>query len=297
MAFLELINHRLDEVKQRLSYAHYMDTVYHAKRWVKRWSKLTCNEITIELITKLRDERGLISNQTANKELRYLRSLFNWGVKKAYIENNPASRVDMLRVIKKEIYVPPIEDIIKIFQVANDEQRDYLWCLRDTFARSCEINNLKWVDINFENKTIILYTRKKRHGTKTPRIIPLTHRLYDVLLKRYDRKTDNYQFVFWHRYYSRKIGKSIIGPYQDRKKFMRSLCTKAEVRYFRFHPFRHAGASFLEHIGVSIIDIQSLLGHSNRKTTEGYIHTTPKSKITAINKYEDANKLLVDSKT
>ncbi len=70
MAFLKLLNLRLDEVKQRLSYEHYMDTIYHSRRWAKKWSGLTCAEITIELITELRDERSKISNQTANKELR-----------------------------------------------------------------------------------------------------------------------------------------------------------------------------------------------------------------------------------
>ncbi len=162
MAFLDLVELRLDEVKQRLSHDHYMDTLYHARRWVKDWSGLTCSEITIELITRLRDERSKISNQTANKELRYLRSLFSWGLSKGYITDNPASKVDMLRVAKRPVYVPPAGDIDKVFREATTDQRDYLWCLRDTFARSREINNLTWDDIDFDNKTVILYTRKKK---------------------------------------------------------------------------------------------------------------------------------------
>ena len=39
------------------------------------------------------------------------------------------------------------------------------------FARSREINHLRWKDIDFTNKTVTLYTRKKKHGTKTPRTI------------------------------------------------------------------------------------------------------------------------------
>ena len=96
MDFLTLVNYRLDEVKQRLSHDHYMDTVYHARRWVKLWSGLTSTEITVEMITELRDERAKVSNQTANKELRYLNSLFNWGIRKQYIYDNPVSRVDRM---------------------------------------------------------------------------------------------------------------------------------------------------------------------------------------------------------
>lgn len=287
MEFLTLLNLRLDEVKN-LSHDHYMDTVYHSRRWAKRWSGLTCREITIELITLLRDDRAKISNQTANKDIRYLRSLFNWGIKKAYITDNPALRVDTLRVEKKAVYVPSEGDIDKILAIASPEQRDYLWCLRDTFARSREINNLLWEDIDFKNKTVTLYTRKKKHGTRTPRIIPMTENLYSVLSHRYDERDSSIPWVFWHRFYSSKQGKIVIGPYRDRKKFMKSLCDKAGVRYFRFHPLRHAGASFMESLGIPISHIQELLGHENRRTTEGYIHSLGNHKIEAIEKVQQA---------
>ncbi|WP_240910242.1 site-specific integrase [Desulfopila sp. IMCC35008] len=265
-----------------------MDTVYHGRRWAKRWSGLTCGEITIELITEQRDERAKISNQTANKDIRYLRSLFNWGIKKGYVTDNPASRVDTLRVEKKAIYVPSEADIDKVFEIASPDQKDYLWCLRDTFARSREINNLLWDDIDFKNKTVTLYTRKKKHGTKTPRIIPMTENLYSVLRHRYDKRDISVPWVFWHKFFSRNLGKVVVGPYKDRKKFMKSLCEKAGVKYFRFHPFRHAGASFMESLGIPISHIQELLGHENRKTTEGYIHSLGNNKIEAIAKFQQA---------
>ncbi|MDK9709299.1 MAG: tyrosine-type recombinase/integrase [Desulforhopalus sp.] len=286
MDFLTLVNLRLDEVKQRLSLEHYMDTLYHAKRWAKLWSGLSCSEITMEVITKLRDERSKISNQTANKELRYLRSLFNWGIKKDYVQKNPALKVDMMRVEKEEIYVPSLNDINKVFEAASQEQQDYLCCLRDTFARSREINNLRWQDIDFNNRTITLYTRKKKHGTKTPRVLPMTEDLQKILINRFARRTDSVIWVFWHNYYSRNQGKNVIGPYQDRKKIMRSLCQKAGVKYFRFHPLRHAGASFMESIGVPISHIQEILGHNNRKTTEGYIHSLGNNKVAAFERFE-----------
>ncbi|MDO9042051.1 MAG: phage integrase SAM-like domain-containing protein [Desulfocapsaceae bacterium] len=158
-----------------------MDTVYHAKRWVSRWPDLLCSEITLERITALRNERSLVSNQTANKELRYLRSLFNWAIKKELVDKNPANRVEMLRIEKNERYVPSKEDIEKVVSIATPEQRDYLVCLRETLARSREINNLLWEDVNFTDRTVTLYTRKKRHGTKTPRVIPMTERLHETL--------------------------------------------------------------------------------------------------------------------
>lgn len=282
MAFLHLVELRLDEVKQRLSTKYYMETVYLAKKWVKYWDGLNCSEVTVQSITMFRDDRSKVSNETANKEIRYLRSLFNWGIRKGYITVNPASLVDMLRVDKRTVYVPTEDDIDKVFKVASLEQRDYLWCLRDTFARSKEINNLQWDDIDFINKTTTLYTRKKKHGTKTPRTIPMTNTLLEVLSKRYKNRNESNPWVFWHTYYSRRVKKKVDGPFIDRKKFMKTLCDKAGVKYFRFHPLRHAGASYMESMGIPISVIQEILGHENRKTTEHYIHSIGNSKIEAF---------------
>ena len=63
------------------------------------------------------------------------------------------------------------------------------------------------------------------------------------------------------------------GPYGDRKKLMKRLCEKAGVKYFRFHPIRHLGASIMDTNNVPIAAIQKILGHENRKTTEIYLHS------------------------
>jgi integrase len=289
MDFLTLVNLRLDDVKKRLSKDHYKDTLYHAKRWVQYCSGFTCSEITHELITRIRDKRSNISNHTANKELRMLRSLFSWGVKKKYITNNPATCVDMLQVTKSKIFVPSQSDISKVLKRATDEQRFYLLCLRDTLARSREINQLTWDDIDFENRQITLYTRKKRYGTLTPRIIPLTNRLNDILQEKYFQRDKDIRWVFWHRFYSKKTNSFVIGPYTDRKRFMKTLCKQAGVKYFRFHPIRHAGASFMENIGIQIVTIQSILGHENRRTTEIYIHSNDSNNFAAMSLYENSS--------
>jgi integrase len=62
-------------------------------------------------------------------------------------------------------------------------------------------------------------------------------------------------------------------PYRDRKRIMKTLCKNAKVRYFRFHAFRHFGASLLDRGLTPIGAIQRILGHENRATTEIYLHS------------------------
>ncbi len=73
------------------------------------------------------------------------------------------------------------------------------------------------------------------------RLSPAT--IYTLLLRRYKNRDKDKPWVFWQRYWSRKESKFVEGPFQDRKKIMGTLCRKVGVRYFRFHPLRHFGAS------------------------------------------------------
>ena len=273
MAFLELVNKRLDAVKSYNSMKHYRDTVYISKNWAKKWKGLLCSEISRDMVENYMIKRSRISNYTANKDLRYLRSLFNFGIKRGWIVDNPTKGIDFLPVEKQIKYVPPKEDVLKVIMAASPEQQDYLYCIKETLARVSEINRLTWNDVDFENRFVVLYTRKKRGGHLTPRTIPMTRKLHEVLSRRYEKRDKRKPWVFWQTYWSSKTGERTEGPYQDRKTLMRTLCKKAGVKYFRYHALRHFGASVLDSRNVNIGSIQRILGHENRTTTEIYLHS------------------------
>ncbi len=95
----------------------------------------------------------------------------------------------------------------------------------------------------------------------------------ELMARRYKEWDKNKPWVFWHRYWSRKQKQWVEGPYAERKKFMKTLCKKAGVRYFRFYPLRHFGASLLDNAKVPSGSIQRILGHEHRTTTEIYLHS------------------------
>ncbi len=116
----------------------------------------------------------------------------------------------------------------------------------------------------------------------------MTDQLFKVLSRKYKYRDKNKPCVFWHRYWSKTECRFIEGPYRDRKKLMRSLCNKAGVKYFRYHPLRHSGASTMDSENVPIGSIQRILGHKNRSTTEIYLHSIGDQERDAIKKYERA---------
>ena len=85
MAFLDLVNIRLDYVKAYNSDEHYRSYLYLGRRWIKKWGELMCREITPAMVQQHLIERRKISAYTANKDLRYLRATINYGLKKKYI--------------------------------------------------------------------------------------------------------------------------------------------------------------------------------------------------------------------
>ena len=261
-----------------------------ARQWIKRWGNLRCTQINQDMIERFIIERRNVSSQTANKEIRYLRALFNFGKRKQLISGNPSDGIDFFPVSKRLKHIPLPDEIERVIAAADPDTQDYLYAIRETMARMSEINRLTWADVLFNERCVVLYTRKKKGGHLTPRKIPMTERLYQIFKRRYTNKDEALPWVFWHTYWSSKSGKMTRGPFQDRKRIMKSLCKKAGVKYFRFHALRHSGASILDSKNVPIGSIQRILGHENRTTTEIYLHSIAESEREAMAIFEQANK-------
>ncbi len=286
MDFLELVNKRLDYVQAYNSKSHYQEMKYMAKRWVKAWGKKKSSEVTPEMIQQFILKRARVSNHVANKEIRYLRALFNFAKKWKWLRENPLDGFEFLPVDKKLKHVPIPEDIEKVINQADPDTQDYLWTIRDTMARVSEVNRLTWDDVNLQDKYVVLYTRKKKGGNLTPRKIPMTSRLFKIMEKRFNGRDTTKKWVFWHTYYDRKERRFVAGPFKDRKKVMATLCRKAGVKYFRYHALRHSGASVMDGLKIPIGSIQRILGHENRTTTEIYLHSISDSERVAMDIFE-----------
>jgi integrase len=207
------------------------------------------------------------------------------GTKPDHAQSDPGHRIfpgrqaDQIRA--------PNEDVLRVILAADPDTQDYLWTVALTIGRMSEVNNLTWQDVNFKECYLVLYTRKKKGGHRTPRKIPMTDKLFEVLSRRYAKRDKSIPWVFWHRYWSRKVDGWTVGPFKERKKIMRTLCDRAGVRYFRYHAFRHFGASLLEQPNVPIGSIQRILGHEHRSTTELYLHSIGESERYAMDVFNE----------
>lgn len=270
MALKSLMIERYDYLKKHATNAYFKANQTTLNNFFKSVGDVMVTDIARE---QVEDFLSTYKGDFAyNYALKQLRALFNLGVERCWTEHNPTKGVQFIRIDKKLKYVPPKEHMDTVINITSTfEEMAFLMVLKHTLARSTEIYNLKWEDVDLNARQITLWTRKKRGGVKTPRHLTINDNLYQTL----SLVEQNHEYVFW----CKKTGKK----YVDRKKLLFGLCADAKVKRFTLHSFRHFGASQLAMKGVSLPEIQMILGHDNVITTSKYIQSLGINKTEAIN--------------
>lgn len=268
--FITLCESRLKDLKERRTTQYFNENEKLIKKLIVRWRNK--KKITREDIEEYLRETS--THFVANKELRFIKALFNHGLERNMLSTNPADRIKYFSVEKKKKYIPPKDDVNKVLSLATEEQKNYLLAIITSLARVREINKFKWTD-NFE-KYIVLRTRKSKNSDIVERKIPKNKTLKKVI----ESQPKIGEYVFCHEDGTR---------YGYRSKMMSTLCKRAEVRLFTFHNLRHYGASRLADAGVPITDIQILLGHQRPTTTDIYLQSIRPSLFEAMEKLEVPN--------
>ncbi len=176
MDFVRLCENRLADVETRRSNQYFNEM----KSFFKSVAPVFGNKFRIgkdDIVGYLNEIATTKSFALANKHLRWLKALFNHddGIL------NPCKGIPPYPLRPKQRYVPPMEDVKKVLDVANKEQRDYLLTIIHTAGRVREINRLKPDDIGAQFEYVVLRTRKAKNSDEVERQIPVNKVLKRVL--------------------------------------------------------------------------------------------------------------------
>lgn len=273
--FRLLIVERMNYLKENATLDYFNENKRTFEKFIIAFSeKIFVTEISRDEVVNYL-ERHHPKKHGYNYALKKINALFQHGVEKEWTDYNPCKGIKRLSTDRRIKYVPPKEDMDKVINITKTfEEMAFLIVLKNTLARVSEIYNLTWQNVDLENRQIILWTRKKKGGVHTPRPLTINEHLH-YTLSLIDRE---HEYVFWNSDTGKK--------YEDRKKLMIGLCADAKVKPFMFHSFRHFGASQLAMKGVSLPEIQMILGHDNVITTSKYIQSLGINKTEAINLIE-----------
>jgi len=175
--------------------------------------------------------------------------------------------------------MPSEQDVLRLIAVAAPgDEKDLVMVLLYTLARIDEILRLRWEDVNFDQRVVTLWTRKRKDGNLEPDAMPINTDLFNVLWRRWTSRTQN-DWVFFND--------KTNDRYNRRPKFMKGLCKRAGIPYIGFHSIRHFMASFLaDKQKISLMTISKLLRHRSLNTTEIYLHSIGEGQRAAMDGIE-----------
>ncbi|WP_461208591.1 tyrosine-type recombinase/integrase [Desulfocurvus sp. DL9XJH121] len=263
---LDWANEYLDFAKERFAFKTYDEKRACFARFLQGLPQDTLAEaVTLPMAARfLREQSKQRSGYAANKDRKNLAAAWEWGRKLLGLpKDNPFREVDRFAEARKPRYIPPEEDFWAVYAVADEQDKLMLLALLHTAARKREIFNLKWDDLDFREKRVRLWTRKRKGGTLEPDWIPMTEDLRQGLLRH--RASARSASVF----YRPNNGK----PYKHRQHWLKYLCGLAGVRRFDLHSIRHLTASILDKAGLPLTTIQAILRHKSATTTARYLHS------------------------
>ena len=220
---------------------------------------------------------GEVSPVSVNVELRALRAIMNVALRWRLLEGNPFAGMQLVRTPERPPSYLSKDDFQKLVSLIKDHWlKEVIVFAVLTGMRRAEIVNLRWENVDLGRKLIHVQSNgsfKTKQGKR--RIIPIGDVTYHLLCSKLGRRLDEY--VFLHR--GRRIAESWLSH-----RFKHCVRSAGLPDGLHFHSLRHTFASWLVQDGVSLYEVQKLLGHSSILVTQVYSHLQPEQLHETVNR-------------
>lgn len=215
---------------------------------------------------------------TVNMNVRAAKAVFSQAVKQEVIQKSPFSRVSQLKIIHKKVHFLSKIELESLCSFSGSPIISDLFTVTYlTGMRLSEAVNLRWNNVDLTKRQIVI-SNDQIFQTKTgkSRMIPMHEAVYNILNNKKQR-----DFVF-----DKDCGYKFNESYITHK--FKKCVTKAKLNpEYTFHSLRHSAASALVNSGVSIFEVQKILGHSSPVLTANtYSHLLPSTLINSINRIQ-----------
>ena len=244
------------------------------------------SSITTDDVESYRDYRKAkgLSPVTVNHDLRLLRKMFNWGIRKGYLERTPFKigtepAIRLEREIPRHRRFEGDNDEQKLLAAANPHLRAVIIAMLDTACRPGEILNLQVRDVSMARRELTI--RAVTEKTRRERVLPISKRLLAVLeLRLLDPAGSPLPldaYVFGNRLGRRM--KSVGTAWNN-------TCAAIGLEGFQLRDLRHEAGSRFDEAGIPINNVSKMLGHTNLTTTSRYLNINRRELHRVMHRYE-----------
>lgn len=233
--------------------------------------EISCNNLlkigkNIKKITTedLRNFFGEMSTQmkkiSMDNHRRNLSSFFRFLEEEEYIDKNPIRRIKRIKYPKLVKNAFTNEELFLIRESCeNNRDRAIIELLSSSGIRVGELTNIKIDEVNFDHKEIIVFGKGEKE-----RIVYFNDTSKMHILKYLSERTDNNKYLFVSL--NKPHARLSIGGVET---CLRKLGKKLGFRVYP-HRFRRTMATNAIDKGMSLEQVQQLLGHVNMDTTLVY---------------------------
>lgn len=218
------------------------------------------NDIRVYLY-RYQETKGT-SNRSLDKIRQMICSFFAWANTEGYLDKNPAITIKPIKYEKKERQPMSQIELEYVRKACNTErEKAIVEFLYSTGCRVSELCGVKKSDINWNQKSVHLYGKGKKHRTSY-----INAKSEVTLLSYLESRKDCNEYLFVsERKPHGQLKKDAI------EKIVRQIVERANIdKPISPHIFRHTTASVSLQNGMPIEDISRLLGHENIGTTMIY---------------------------
>jgi len=135
-----------------------------------------------------------------------------------------------------------------------------------TGLRLGDIASLEWSSIKDRNRMVVWTIKRDKLVSIDTNSKYFGSGILKTVLSEIDVEDEIYCFPEWHKVITNPKTRSKPSVYFSR------LCDRLRIYDRTFHCLRHTCITRLEKQGLDLEKIGKVVGHSNTKTTEGYIH-------------------------
>lgn len=266
-----------DECMKQMRLEYRPSTIYNYETQIKKWIHPHWEKLEIRNISKsdvyetiFEKCKDIVSPNNRKTILKMVKRLFQMAVDEGVIDRNPCTgvQVKVAEVEQKVLTNSEVEIFLREARITNHKFYS-IWALAlMTGMRSGELYALKWTDIDFDAKTISVskqWTSKNGLGpTKSgrTRIVPIADSLLQFLRELKVKTPPEQECVLPHP-----------RDWQngEQAKVTKEFCIAIGVTPIKFHDLRATFITNLLARGESLARVMSLVGHSQLKTTNGYL--------------------------
>jgi len=223
----------------------------------KNLNQITC--LMVEDYKLLRMES--VSNASVNRELAVIKHVYNQAMLWGLTNRNPCRGVKLLPETPKDRWLTHHEEEM-ILNASPVWLQPIIVLGVNSGLRLSELLNLRWCDINLNQKTLTV-TKSKNGDVRT---IPLNNPILTLLQTLHVNQEGR---LF-----------NISGSHVEHH--VRRVCDKLGFKDVTFHTLRHTFGSRLAQANINVLAIQRLMGHRSITMSQRYCHQSVDSLRVAV---------------